>query len=152
MKKTTNYLILLGFLGLFFGSCTKDKDGLVTPDIPEGIHFKLEDESFTPSMMTKEYSEGNMFFEGVDASTQKQITFIVEDKMKEGTYNFAYIFNVSMNFIDDQDEYLPVAGKFNLYELDKEKGTLKALFDCVLKNNRTKEVIHIIDGSINIQY
>jgi len=152
MKKTINYLFLLGIFGLFFASCTKDKDGLVTPEIKEGIHFNYDGKSFNPTSVTKEYAEGNMFFKGMEDS-KAEISFIVHDKMKEGEYNFANIYNVSMNFLPyDKDIFLPVAGKFDLYELDKEQGTIKALFNCVLKNQQTEEIIYITDGSINIQY
>ena len=153
MKKTVTYLFLLGFLGLFFASCTKDKDGLVTPEIQEGIHFLYDGASFHASSIKKEYAAGNMFFRGEEAISKTKINFIVHDKMKEGEYNFANIYNVSMTFLPyDRDIYEPVAGKFNLYELDKETGTLKALFDCVLKNKNTDQIIYITNGSINIKY
>ncbi len=153
MRKNINYLLLLVFLGLFFASCTKDKDGLVTPEIQEGIHFKFNGTNFEPSTVTKIYDEGNMYFRGVEETSKTEITFIVQDKMLEGKYNFANIYNVSMKFLPfDEAGFIPKEGKFTLYELDKGQGTLKALFDCVFKNKKTGEIIYITDGSINIRY
>ena len=153
MTKSINYLIFLVFFGLFFASCTKDEDGLVAPDIPEGIHFNFEGHSFSQTSLTKSYEAGNMYFQGREKTTKTEISFIVQDKMKVGKYNFANIYNVTMNFLPfEQKEFVAKEGKFTLYELDKDQGTLKATFDCVFKNKNTGEIIYITDGRINIEY
>ncbi|HHB79241.1 MAG TPA: hypothetical protein ENK85_08415 [Saprospiraceae bacterium] len=153
MRKAVILFMISGFFGLFLISCSKDANGLVTPEIQEGIHFRYDGAVFQPTEMTKSYTDGNVYFQGLEEPSKTEISFIIQDKMKEGKYNFANIYNVSMKFLPyDKEIFIPVAGKFNLYELDKEKRTLKALFDCVLKNKETGKIIQITEGSINIGY
>ncbi len=152
MKAIFTYTLFLGLL-LSMASCTKDKDGLVAPSIQEGIHFRYDGASFEPTEVDKSYTDGNVYFKGREEPSQTSISFIIRDRIVEGEYNFAQMHNVSMKFQPYNDElFLPVAGKFNLYELDKESGHLKALFDCVLKSKTTGRIIQITDGSINIDY
>ena len=153
MRKTFIYMLVFGFMAVMFASCTKDEDGIVTPDIQEGIHFKYDGAMFEPTKIENSYTDGNVYFHGREDASKTSISFIIKDKMPEGEYNFANIYNVSMKFLPYGDEiFIPVAGKFNLYELDKDAGRLKALFDCVLKSKETGRLIQIIDGSINIEY
>ena len=151
--KQISFLIWGSILLMIMASCGKDVNEPLAPDLARGVYFIHSQALFDVPSAECGSRDGTLSVRAIEPVSGAHWEMLIRDKIPPGHYNFANIFNVSMIFrAYDGEEYYPVAGNFDLYELSVPDGRLKATFDCVLKSKRDGHILQLRDGRVHVYF